>query len=104
MSHKFAKFMHGFSAWKPCPEIRWQDVVLIEAMGTDAFSAFQIWLTFYYSDGSKEQVAVEMKGYWDVVKSLHTRFPAIPPNWYDEMSEQTDHVERILFSKDEAVV
>src|SRR6185503_15330239 len=81
---------------RPCPEIRWHDVVRIEAMGTDAFSAFQIWLTFIYSDGTQAEVAVEMKGYWDIVESLRTRFPSIPPTLYEEMAEQPWHVERVL--------
>lgn len=101
MNYRVAKFMQRFSATKPCPEIRWQDVVRIEAMGTDAFSAFQIWLTFTHSDSSEEQVAIETKGYWDIVESLHTRFPSISPTWYDEMSEQPWHVKRVLFSQDE---
>ncbi len=73
------------------------------AMGTDAFSAFQIWLTFTYADGKTEQVVVEMKGYWDIVESLHTHVPSIPPTWYDEMAKQPWHVERLLYARDEAV-
>lgn len=99
MSHRIAKFMQRFSATKPCPEIRWQDVVRIEAMGTDAFSAFQIWLTFKHSDGTEARVAIETEGYWDIVESLHTRFPSIRSTWYDEMSEEQWHVERVLFSR-----
>ena len=68
-------------------------------MGTDAFSAFQIWLTFIYSDGTQAEVAVEMKGYWDIVESLRTRFPSIPPTLYEEMAEQPWHVERVLYDK-----
>lgn len=88
---------------RPCPNIRWRDVVRIEAMGTDAFSPFQIWLTFIYSDGDHAEVAVEMEGYWDIVESLHTKFPSISPTWYKEMSKEPWHVERILYSKDEAM-
>ena len=83
-----------------CPEIRWSEVVRIEAMGTDAFSAFQIWLTFMYDDGSTALVAHEMRGYWEIVKSLHTRFPSISPTWYAEMAKEPWHVERVLFSRD----
>jgi hypothetical protein len=86
---------------QPCPEVRWQDVVRIEALGTDAFGAFQIWLTFTYDDGSKTQVAVEMKGYWDIVDSLHERFPSIPADWYDRMAETPWHTEAVLFERDE---
>jgi hypothetical protein len=103
MTHRVAKFIQRLSGTTPCPEIRWQDVVRIEAMGTDAFSAFQIWLTFTHSDGTKAEVAIETKGYWDIVDSLHTRFLSIPATWYDEMSEQQWHVERVLYSRHEEV-
>ncbi len=83
----------------PYPKIRWQDVVRIEAMGTDAFSAFQVWLTFIHSDSSQAQVAIETKGYWDIVASLHKRYPSISPDWYEEMSEEPWHVERVLYSR-----
>ena len=88
---------------RPCPEIRWQDVVRIEATGTDAFGPFQIWLTFAYSDGSQVDVAVEMKGYWGIVESLHTRLPSISPTWYQEMAEQPWHVESVLYEKEDGV-
>jgi hypothetical protein len=102
MSHRIAKFMQRFSPTKPCPEIRWPDVVRIFAMGTDAFSAFQIWLTFTHSDGTEALVAIETEGYWDIVESLHTRFPSITPIWFEEMSEQQWHVERVLYDKNAA--
>ena len=102
MSHRIAKFMQRFSATEPCPEIRWQDIIRIEAMGTDAFSAFQIWLTFTHSDGIKAEITIETKGYWDIVESLHTRLPSISPTWYDEMSEQHWHIEKVLFSRNDA--
>jgi hypothetical protein len=100
LSYRINKFIQRLSATKARPEIRWHDVVRIEAMGTDAFSACQIWLTFTYSDGSEIQVFVEMKGYWDIVESLHTRFPSISPTWYEKMSEQPWHVESLLYSRD----
>ncbi len=103
MSRRLAKFMQKLSATQPCPQIRWRDVVRIFAMGTDAFSAFQIWLTFTYSDGQQAQVVVEMKGYWGIVESLHSHFPSISPTWYDEMAQQPWHVERLLYQRDEEV-
>lgn len=101
MSHRIAKFIQRLSGTKPSPEIRWSDVIRIEAMGTDAFGAFQIWLTFTHSDGTRAEVVIETNGYWDIVDSLHTRFPSIPPTWYDQMAEQPWHVERVLYSRDE---
>lgn len=86
---------------QPCPEIRWQDVVRIEAMGTDAFSPFQVWLTFTYRDGTEAQVGAEMKGYWDLVDALDERFPSVSPDWYDRMAETPWHAEAVLFERDE---
>ena len=96
-AYRINKFLRRFLPSKPCPEIRWQDVVLIEAMGTDAVSAFQIWLMFTHSDGSKAQVFIETKGYYEIVESLHRRFPSISPNWCNEMAQQPWHVEEILY-------
>ena len=104
MSHRVAKFMQRLTATEPCPNIRWSDIVRIEAMGTDAFSAFQVWLTFTYADGSQALVAIEMSGYWEIVETLHARFQSISPTWYEEMSEQPWHVERVLFSRDDDAV
>ncbi|HWQ90235.1 MAG TPA: hypothetical protein VN673_01095 [Clostridia bacterium] len=101
MSHRLAKFMQGFTATEPAPQVRWEDLVRIDAMGTDAFSAFQIWLTFTYRDGTKLQVTVEMKGYWDIVDSLHTRLPSISPTWYEEMAARPWHTEEVLYTRDE---
>ena len=99
MSHRLERFMQQFAATKPCPEIRWHDVVHIEAMGTDAFSAFQIWLTFKHSDGTEARVSVETKGYWSIVDSLHISYPSILPTWYAEMSEEPWHVVKVLYSR-----
>ena len=101
MTNLLAKFMHQFSATLPCPEIRWEEIVRIEAMGTDAFGPFEIWLTFTHADGGQAEVAIETKGYWDIVESIHSRFPSVSPAWYEEMAEQPWHVERVLYSRDE---
>lgn len=98
MNFRIKKFMQMLSFAKPCPEIRWKDVVRVEAMGTDAFGAFQIWLTIKHSDDSEVKIFREMRGYYEIVESLHTKFPSISPGWYDEMAEEPWHVERILFS------
>jgi hypothetical protein len=95
--------MQRLSATKPCPEIQWEEVVRIEAMGTDAFSAFEIWLTLIHSDGTRAEITMDTKGYWDIVDTLHSRFPSISPTWYDEMSEQPWHVERTLFSREREI-
>ena len=103
VNFRINKFLQRLTPTKPCPDIRWEEVVRIEAMGTDAFGLFQIWLTFTHSDGMEAQVFIETKGYWDIVESLHVRFPTMAPNWYQEMSEQEWHVERVLYSQDEDV-
>jgi hypothetical protein len=103
MSGRIARFMQRLSATKPCPEIRWEEVVRIEAMGTDAFSAFEIWLTLTHADETRAEITIDTKGYWDIVDTLRSRFPSISPNWYDEMSEQPWHVERTLFLREREI-
>jgi len=99
--YRIDRFLRRFLPKKRCPEIRWEDVVRIEAMGTDAFSGFQIWLTITRSDSSEAEVYRETKGYYEIVESLHGRFPSISPMWYDEMARTPWHVEKILHSRDE---
>jgi len=84
---------------QPCPEIRWQDVVRIEATGTDAFGAFEVWLTFHHSDGSEVDLTVQHRGYDKILESLPERFPSILPDWYDRMAEQPWHVESVLYAR-----
>src|SRR6266496_1350355 len=78
---------------------RWRDVVRIEATGTDAFGAFEIWLTFHHSDGSEVVLTVQHRGYDKILESLPERFPSIVPDWYDRMAEQPWHVESVLYSR-----
>jgi hypothetical protein len=82
-----------------CPEIRWQDVVRVEATGTDAFGAFEVWLTFQHSDGSEVVLTVQHRRYDKILESLPQRFPSILPGWYDRMAEQPWHVESVLYSR-----
>ncbi len=76
MRHRAARFFQKAYATQNLPEIRWADVTRIEAMGTDAFSAFQVWLTFTYADGTRTQVTVEMKGYW--ISLIHCTSVSLP--------------------------
>ena len=99
--YRIDRFLRRFLPKKQCPEIRWEDVVRIEAVGTDAFSGFQIWLTITHSDGSEAQVFRETKGYYEIVESLHRRFPSISPTWYEDMAKTPWHVEKVLYSGDE---
>ena len=100
-AYRIDRFLRRFLPRKRCPEIRWQDVVRVEAMGTDAFSGFQIWLTITHSDGSEVQVFRETKGYHEIVESLQSHFPSISATWYDEMAKQPWHVEKVLYSRDD---
>jgi hypothetical protein len=85
---------------QPCPEIRWEEVVRIEAMGFDAIGPFEIAVTFEHADGSEETVYTHTEGYERIVASLAERFPGISPGWYEEMMSHPDwHVERVLYSK-----
>jgi hypothetical protein len=100
-AYRIERFLRRFLPKKRCPEIRWEDVVRIEAMVTDAFSGFQIWLTIRHSDGSEVEVFRETKGYYEIVESLHRRFPSISPAWYGEMAKTPWHGEKVLYSRDE---
>jgi hypothetical protein len=102
MKEKINRLIRRLTATEPCPKIQWDDVVRVEALGTDALGPFEVSLTFTHSDGTEVTVFVHHKGYSDVVDSLPRRFPTITPNWYQEMSEQPWHVERVLYSGDTA--
>ena len=95
------RLLQRLSPTMPCPPIHWQNVVRVEAWGTDAVGAFSVWITFTHADGSAAEVSIDTKGFWDIVESLHTRIPSIPPNWYDEMAEESWYVERLLYIRDE---
>jgi hypothetical protein len=97
--NKLKKLAGRHIGTQPCPEIRWQDVVRIEAAGTDAFGAFEVWLTFYHGDGSEVVLTVRHRRYDKILESLPQRFPSILPDCYDRMAEQPWHVESILYSR-----
>ena len=84
---------------QPCPEIRWQDIVRIEAIGTDAFGAFEVWVTFHHNDNSEVVLSVPHRGYDKILESLPERYPSIAPDWYERMAEQPWHVESVLYSR-----
>lgn len=94
---KLKKIANRHIGTQPCPELRWNDVVRIEATGTDAFGAFEVWLTFVHRDGSEVFLTVRHRGYDKIVESLSGTFPGIEPNWYDRMAEQPWHVEEVLY-------
>jgi hypothetical protein len=99
--YRVNKFLGQMITAEKCPEIRWDDVVRIEAFGTDAVSAFAIMVTFFYSDGSTVAIHPEQRGYHDVIESLDERYPAIAPDWFEEMqtaSKDWPDVERVLYS------
>jgi hypothetical protein len=90
-----------------CPEIRWDEVVRIEAFGTDVVSAFAIMVTFHYSDESSVAVHPEQSGYFGIIESLDQRFPSITPDWFAEMQEagkDWPDVERVLYSAEKKEV
>jgi hypothetical protein len=99
IANRINEAVRRLTATEPRPNIRWDEVIRIEALGTDAISAFEISLTFTYKDGSETNVFVHHKGYDEIVESLPQRFPSIKPGWYKEMAAQPWHAERVLFSK-----
>jgi hypothetical protein len=98
--YKLNKFLGQTITGEKCPEIRWSDIVRVEAFGTEAVSAFAIMVTFHYSDGSDVSVHLEQKGYYDIIESLDQRFPSISPEWFDEMQtagKDWPDVDRVLY-------
>jgi len=99
--HRVNKFLGQIMTGGKCPEIRWNDVIHIEAFGTDAVGAFAITVTFHYTDGVAVSVHPEEKGYFDIIESLDQRFPSILPDWFEEMQaagKDWPDVERVLYS------
>jgi hypothetical protein len=92
------RLIRRVTATEPCPAIRWDSVVRIDAIGTDALGVFEISLVFTYRDGTEATLSVHHRGYDTVMDSLRERFPTIPSNWGEEMSRQPWHVERTLYS------
>ena len=99
--YRVNKFLGQTLTGGKCPEIRWNDIVRIEAFGTDAVSAFAIMVIFHYADGSEDSVHPEQKGYYDIIESLDERFPTISLEWFEEMQKagkDWPDVERVLYS------
>ena len=99
--YRVNKFLGQTITGEKCAEIRWKDIVRIEAFGTDAVSAFAIMVTFYYADGSKVSVHPEQRGYYDIIEAIDQRFPSVPADWFEEMQESGKDwpdVERVLYS------
>ena len=91
-----------FGVKEPCPEIRWDEVVRIDATGFDAIGPFEIAVSFVHADGSEVTVCTHHRCYREIVATLHQRFPTIPATWYEDMMAHPDwHVERVLYSRDE---
>jgi hypothetical protein len=100
--YRINKFLGRTITGEKCPEIRWNDVVRIEAFGTDVVSAFAIMLIFQFADGSEVSVHPEQKGYYDIVESLDQRLPSIPAEWFEEMhaeGKERPDVRRVLYAR-----
>ncbi len=103
--YQFNKFLEktiGRPIAGSCPKIQWEEIIRIEAFGTDAVSAFAIVVTFNYEDGSKVSLHPEQRGYYEIIESLDGRFAGISPDWFEEMRQEgKEHsdVHRILYSR-----
>ena len=85
-------------ATEPEPHVEWEKIVRIEATGCDVLGAFEVSLTFQYSDGRSCELYVHHKGYDAILDELLIRFPKISPDWHSEMAREPWHVERTLYS------
>lgn len=101
LADKINKFLRRLMATEPCPDIRWHDVVRIEAWGHDTPTPFEIAVGFTYSDGTDVWLHVHHKGYDEIIESLAGRFPSISPTWYSEMwAQPCSSVERVLYTRE----
>jgi hypothetical protein len=102
LANKVNEALRRLTATEPCPDIRWHDVVRIEAWGHDTPTPFEIAVGFTYSEGTDVWLHVHHKGYDEIIESLPSRFPSISPTWFSEMSSQPcSRIERVLYSQDE---
>lgn len=99
MFEKLAKLGRGDIGTQPCPEICWDKVVRIVAIGTDAIGSFEVSLFFYHSDGTRVRLFTEHQGYTKILDSLSERFPSIQSTWRNEMAETPWGAERVLYSQ-----
>src|SRR5262245_6841338 len=108
LAYRVNRSMSRFNGWfagiERCPRIRWDNVVRIEALGTDAIGAFAVTVTFIYLDGCEVMIIPEMQGYYEIIESLDERYPSLSPDWYQRMSMQPWHVESVLYSRDDEMV
>jgi hypothetical protein len=99
LTEKLNRAIRRITGTESCPEIRWEEVVRIEALGTDALGPFEITVTFVYANGSETNLFVHHQGYGEIVSLLPRRYPSIPPHWQEEMARESWHVERVLYSR-----
>ena len=98
--HRISKLLLMNIPTEPAPDIRWPEVVRIEATGTDAFGPFRVWLSFFHEDCTEATLFAESRGYDKIVESLHLWYPTVPPDWYDQMQKTPWHAERLLYVRD----
>jgi hypothetical protein len=88
MRQQINRFIRRVTATESRPEIRWSEVIRIEALGTDALGAFEVSITFIYESGAQATVSPHHKGYGAILDELPQRFPSMPSNWLVQMSQQ----------------
>lgn len=97
MRQQINRFIRRVTATESRPEIRWSEVIRIEALGTDALGAFEVSLTFVCESGAQTTVSPHHKGFDEILDQLPQRFPSIRSDWFEQMSQQPWHVERVLY-------
>jgi len=84
---------------KPGSEVRWEDVVRVVALGTDALGPFQISVTFTHDDGEELTIFKHHAGYQEMIQCLPEKFSSISPDWYQD-AKGPGHIRRLLYARE----
>lgn len=79
--------------------VDWDRVVRVQALGTDTFGPFEIWINVTMDDGVWYAFYPFTPGYQELVDDLPRRFPDLNPDWQDEMAETPWHVDRLIYAR-----
>jgi hypothetical protein len=79
--------------------VDWNRVIRVEALGTDTFGPFELWINVTTEDGVMHAYYPFTPGYKKLIEELPRRFPHLEPDWKEAMAETPWHVERLIYVK-----